>query len=394
MSGATLRLRTDAQLLRRFRGGDDRAFDVLHGRHAEPIRRYVRGMLRGTAHDAEDATQDVFMRAFEALRRDARPVEVRPWLFRVAHNRCLDLRRKAAAGELPEVLVAPVSDEPAEVTETRDAVRALLRDIGRLPERQRSALLLREVGGLSHEAVADALEVSVGASKQLVARARVTLAEAAEARDAACADVRERLALAADAGARPDRVDRVHVKHCIECQVCAARLDRVHRDLSLIPAGGAGLLGLFASLGGGVATKTAATAACAVVCVGGATAVVEPSLVPWPPAHHEQRAEPPKTPKPKPKATAPAKAGIVAAEAPVVAPEPVRAQAAPKPAVKPARRTRRAQSADVAEVATPAAVQTPTPQVTPEPVAPAPAKAEPEPPPVKRETIDLADLEG
>ena len=98
----------DARAVQRHDGGGAREHGGVE-RAAVGIPGVFGGMLRGTALDADDATQDVFLRAFEALRRDARPVEVRPWLFRVAHNRCLDLRRRAPAAELPGELAAPAA---------------------------------------------------------------------------------------------------------------------------------------------------------------------------------------------------------------------------------------------------------------------------------------------
>ena len=94
-----LRLRSDDQLLALFRAGSDEAFNVLHDRYRQRLFAYVRQMLSAQSRqDAEDVLQDVFVRAFGALRADARPVNVRAWLYRVAHNRCIDhLRRPVPA---------------------------------------------------------------------------------------------------------------------------------------------------------------------------------------------------------------------------------------------------------------------------------------------------------
>ncbi|HEU4973808.1 MAG TPA: RNA polymerase sigma factor [Baekduia sp.] len=265
-----LRLRSDAHLLARFRGGDDRAFDLLHQRHGATIRSYAAFMLRGTPHDPDDAAQDVFLRAYEALRRDDRPVEVRPWLFRVAHNRCVDVLRRPATAELLDHHHVATGDLQVG-HEQREALRAMLRDIGALPERQRSALLLRELGGLSHEAVADALGITVSASKMLVVRARLALTEAADARSAACDEVRLRLAETADAGQRPSRADARHLKQCPACAACQRARASLERELALLPGGGAGLLGLLTALGGGGGGKAAAALCCAIAGAGALT---------------------------------------------------------------------------------------------------------------------------
>ena len=99
ISAPLLRLRSDDQLLALFRAGADEAFNVLHDRYRQRLFAYVRQMLSAQSRqDAEDVLQDVFVRAFGALRADERPVNVRAWLYRVAHNRCIDhLRRPMPA---------------------------------------------------------------------------------------------------------------------------------------------------------------------------------------------------------------------------------------------------------------------------------------------------------
>ena len=97
-----LRLRSDDQLLALFRAGSDEAFNVLHDRYRQRLFAYVRQMLSAQSRqDAEDVLQDVFVRAFGALRADARPVNVRAWLYRVAHNRCIDHLRRPRARRRP-----------------------------------------------------------------------------------------------------------------------------------------------------------------------------------------------------------------------------------------------------------------------------------------------------
>ena len=95
-----LRLRSDEQLLALFRAGNEDAFGVIHDRYRQRLFAYVRQMLSpGSRQDAEDVMQDVFVRAYGALRADEREVNLRAWLYRVAHNRCIDhLRRPDAAG--------------------------------------------------------------------------------------------------------------------------------------------------------------------------------------------------------------------------------------------------------------------------------------------------------
>jgi len=89
-----LRLRSDEQLVALFRAGSDEAFGVIHDRYRQRLFAYTRQMLAGSRQDAEDALQDVFLRAYAALRANERPVSLRAWLYRVAHNRCIDQLRR------------------------------------------------------------------------------------------------------------------------------------------------------------------------------------------------------------------------------------------------------------------------------------------------------------
>src|SRR5689334_24893703 len=181
-----LRLRSDEQLLAIFRTGNDEAFRVLHDRYRQRLFAYVRQMLSScTRQDAEDVLQDVFVRAYGALRADGREMNVRAWLYRVAHNRCIDhLRRPVPpAAEIFEVSRKPLHD-PLEEAQRREDLARLVEDIGRLPDQQRSALLMREIDGLSYQHLAEALDVSIPAIKSLLVRARVGLVDAAQARDA------------------------------------------------------------------------------------------------------------------------------------------------------------------------------------------------------------------
>ena len=175
LGGSLLRLRSDEQLLALFRGGHDEAFRVLHDRYRQRLFAYVRQMLSAsTRQDAEDVLQDVFVRAYGALRNDNREMNVRAWLYRVAHNRCIDhLRRPVPPpAEIFEVSRKPLHD-PVEEAQRRDDLRQLVHDVGNLPEQQRSALLMREIDGMTYADLADALDVTVPAVKSLLVRARV-----------------------------------------------------------------------------------------------------------------------------------------------------------------------------------------------------------------------------
>ena len=180
-----MRRKTDEQLVAAFRDGAEEAFALIAERYRDRLVAYARHMLRARGPAAaEDVVQDVFVRAYRALRADSRPMALRAWLYRIAHNRCLDeLRGERPPVELVEEAVGSTEDVAAAFVR-RERLRELVADIRDLPPQQRSALVIRELDGLSYAELADALDTTVPAIKSLLVRARMNLAEAAEARAA------------------------------------------------------------------------------------------------------------------------------------------------------------------------------------------------------------------
>lgn len=284
LAGSLLRLRSDEQLVTLFRAGNDEAFGTLHERYRPRLLAYTRQMLGGSRADAEDVLQDVFLRAAGTLRADDRPLAVRAWLYRVAHNRCIDqLRRPAPAeADIFDVNRVPVVD-PIDAAQRREDLRRLVADVQALPEQQRSALLMRELEGLSYQELSDALGVTVPAIKSLLVRARIGLVEAGEARDTACAEIRTDLAAAFDRGVRINGRARRHLRECHGCAQYRQALRAVDRRLNALapshPPGGflatiAKLLGLGgAGSGAAAGVGGAGAGAGAGVTVAGSTAV-------------------------------------------------------------------------------------------------------------------------
>ncbi|MDP9400966.1 MAG: sigma-70 family RNA polymerase sigma factor, partial [Actinomycetota bacterium] len=232
-----LRLRSDEQLVALFRAGSEAAFGVLHERYRTRLVAYARQMLGGSRQDAEDIVQDVFLRACGALGADERPVTLRAWLYRVAHNRCIDqLRRPAPApAEAVDTPGAHADDAMAEA-ERREDLRQLVADLRRLPAQQRSALLMRELEGLPYADLADALGTTVPAVKSLLVRARIGLVESVEARETACADIRADLAESRGRGVRASGLARRHLRDCAGCREYRGRLRGLERGLAgLVP---------------------------------------------------------------------------------------------------------------------------------------------------------------
>jgi len=272
-----LRLRSDEQLVALFRAGHDDAFRVIHDRYRQRLFAYTRQML---AHrqDAEDALQDIFVRAYAGLRASDRELALRAWLYRVAHNRCIDQLRRPSPPppEVLELLRPPVHDPIAEA-DRRESLRRLIADVRRLPDQQRSALLMRELGGMSYADLAEALGVTVPAVKSLLVRARLALAQALEARDTACSEIREELIVSHDRGLRPNATARRHMRDCAGCREFRHDLRGVSRSFAaLVPTlGPLGVLANVLGIGGAGAGSSAAGGALAAGgAAGGSSAIV------------------------------------------------------------------------------------------------------------------------
>ena len=270
-----LRLRSDEQLVALFRRGDEDAFQVIHERYRQRLFAYARQMLGGSRSDAEDAMQDVFLRAYGALRADNRPVSLRAWLYRVAHTRCIDQLRRPlpAAVDLFDLTRGPSLHDPLEEAERREDLRRLVADVRRLPEQQRSALLMRELEGLSYRELSDALAVSIPAVKSLLVRARIGLVEAIEARDAACPEIRLEIAGAIDRGVRARGRARRHMRECASCREYRGALRGELKQLNGL-GGGHGLLGAAAKLLGVGGAGSGAAAGGGAASAGGSAAVI------------------------------------------------------------------------------------------------------------------------
>ena len=265
-----LRLRSDEQLVSLFRAGNEDAFRVIHDRYRGRMHAYARQMLSSAACDPEDVVQEIFVRAYAGLRANRRDLALRAWLYRIAHNRCIDeIRRpQAIAVETVDELGESCHADPHLRAEQREALRRLIADVQRLPEQQRSALLMRELGGMPYADLSGALGVSVPAVKSLLVRARVGLVQASEARDTDCAAIREDLIVAHDRGVRASGRARRHMRDCSQCRQFRREVHGSSRRFALLlptlgpVAAVAKLLGI-GTLGGGGAAAGSSTGAAA-----------------------------------------------------------------------------------------------------------------------------------
>jgi RNA polymerase sigma factor (sigma-70 family) len=400
-----LRLQSDERLIALIRRGNHHAFEALVARYQSRLLAFCRHML-SSREDAEDVLQEVFAASYNAILADERTINVRPWLYRIARNRSLNHLRKAQAigVDSMDVHLSEHGLTTADKVHKREEFRQLMTDVGDLPETQRTALLLREIDALSYEQIGEAMETTVPSVKSLLVRARVSLAEAAEARLLTCEEVREELGEVAEGLRRTTAPVRRHLRTCERCQRFRKQLRQTNRALAAIfPVGPLLLLkkalvahagtaaagsGGAAAAGSGAAAAGAAGAAAGGALQAGAGALATKAVAGLAAAaivtagaveakHVKDR------PGSKPKAVAAARPADPAPVAAVAA-APVAVASAPQPVSEP--------SPDVAERAKPKdeatakpaaeASATPTPIATPAPtVAPAPT-ATPEPAPI------------
>ena len=308
-----LRMRSDSALAERFAAGDETAFDVIYERHRSVVLAVSMGVL-GTTQDAEDATQETFSALAVALHTKP-PAELRPWLIRVARNASIDTTRRrrhrllTLDGEIPEIPARQATAGQAELAVVLDGIREL-------PEGQRMALLMRELGGHSYTEIADFLETDEEAVKGLIARARVGLRTYREATELPCATARTAIAAEPD-GRRYDKTVRRHLRTCAACRSYRAALRDDAKVLRAalplqtgsVATGGisTGMLtaakGTLIGYGLTQAATTCAASACAVGAIGGmvlVTPVHRFGLAPLVPAaktaaaprHHANRPAP------------------------------------------------------------------------------------------------------
>src|SRR4051812_29305015 len=230
-----LRLQSDEKLVALIRRGHHGAFEALVQRYQSRLLSFCRHML-GSQEDAEDVLQEVFASAFNAICADTRPINARPWLYRIARNRCLNhLRRPQHAGQdSMDVFERDGGTTTADAVYKREEFRQIVSDVQDLPETQKTALLLREIDALSYDQIAEAMETTVPSVKSLLVRARVSLAEAAEARLLTCEEVRLELGQVAEGLAKTTAPARRHLKSCDRCRIFRGELRKANRALAAV----------------------------------------------------------------------------------------------------------------------------------------------------------------
>jgi RNA polymerase sigma factor (sigma-70 family) len=224
--------RSDRDLVRDARNGDDAAFGCLYDRYRRRIASYAYGMVKDHAR-AEDITQDVFISALRRMRETDRPIAFKPWIYEIARNACIDhFRRGKRAEELSfdaddghfaadQWLVAQ-SPQPDAAMDTKQQLDDLCGAFGGLSETHHQILLLRELEGLSYREIGERMGLSRPAVESTLFRARRRLNEEYDdlVSGRRCTRIQSIIAAASEGmlGSRDRRRMMRHLSHCPSCR--------------------------------------------------------------------------------------------------------------------------------------------------------------------------------
>jgi RNA polymerase sigma factor (sigma-70 family) len=222
---------SDKRLAQRAAEGDEHAFAEIYERYHQELYRFCVAMV-GNPQDAQDALQNVMVKALRALPGEKREIELKPWLYRIARNESIEvLRRRRDSAELEQH--EPAVGGVVETVDVRERLRTLLADLEQLPERQRAALLLRELAGLDFEEIGAAFESSAAVARQTLYEARLSLRQLETGREMVCADV-TRVLSDADGRVIRRRDIGAHLRNCADCRAFQANIAKRHEDLAAL----------------------------------------------------------------------------------------------------------------------------------------------------------------
>lgn len=183
---------TDRSVIERVLDGDRNAYATLVERYQRRVYRTVYWMC-GDPADAEELTQETFVRAYAALETQKPEHLFSTWLFQIARNQCLNLlqrrrrERRFEVGDAEDLLERAIADgspTPLRSVEQRERLRRVWLAVAELPEDFREVLVMRHVAELSYKEICAATGLPMGTVKSRLARARHRLLAAAEADEA------------------------------------------------------------------------------------------------------------------------------------------------------------------------------------------------------------------
>ena len=181
--------RDEAELVHELQAGSETAFDWLVTHYHAPVYNLILGML-GDTSDAADGSQEVFLKAFRGIRNFRQGSSLKTWLYRIAIREALNhkrwfkrhLQKNVSIDAEPEegharIEIEDLGATPFDLLASREIQVAVHGALQQVPDVFRSAVILRDLEGLSYEEVAEVLECSVGTVKSRILRGRRALKE-------------------------------------------------------------------------------------------------------------------------------------------------------------------------------------------------------------------------
>ena len=212
--------------------GSERAFEALLRSPSPPVLALPAHV--GSREEAEDVVQLTFQAAPPGPQDAGEPpFALRPWLYGIARHRCLSVLRARLVQHPVEEVPEPATDHLDTEIAMRDDLRAILADVARLPDDQRAALVLAELGDVSYDEIARILACPRAKVKALVFQARSSLTAARAARETPCAEIREQLATLRGSALLRATLRR-HIHDCPGCRAFREQLRNQRRQLGLL----------------------------------------------------------------------------------------------------------------------------------------------------------------
>ncbi|HEX9968088.1 MAG TPA: RNA polymerase sigma factor, partial [Solirubrobacterales bacterium] len=268
---APARLLPDERLSRRATTGDRGAIEEIFRRYHQDLYRFCLATV-SNQQDAQEALQNTMVKVMRALPGEQREIKLKPWLFRVARNEAIEtMRKRRDTVELGSTQIA-APWEIADAASARARLRDLFSDLGELPERQRSALVMRELSGLDFDEIGEAFGTSAAVARQTLYEARQSLRQMDEGREMSCESIRKAIS-DADGRVTRRRDIRAHLRDCAGCGAFRDDISQRREGFAAIsPLPAAAALGLLQGVLGGEAAGGAALASGAGAAAGGGTA--------------------------------------------------------------------------------------------------------------------------
>ncbi len=207
---------SDGRLARRASKGDRRAIATIFERYQHELYGFCLGLL-GEPQDAQDALQNTMVKVLRALPGEEREISLRPWLYRIAHNEAIELRRSSHPTQALDGYLVDEQSSVIEQAEQREQLEWLLKDLAELPERQRTVLVMRELSGLDFAEIGAALDTSGAVVRQSLYEARRNLEQMDYGRGLKCEAVAKVLS-DADRRITRRRDIRAHLRDCPDCR--------------------------------------------------------------------------------------------------------------------------------------------------------------------------------